>query len=175
MLGIHCVALGKCQSEDFPWDWKKTREGRSESQQKWTEEIRTENRAVDKSQEKESVKGRSQNREVDRREQSTEVGGSRESREQATARMYGHRCWVGQREKMSQHFWWPCRNFARIHTHDSSQNARKVSQTSPFLCLDLTQVRVCLFSFLPTLSVVYVVFCVSVKKCEIPLVDERNH
>ena len=32
---------------------------------------------------------------------------------------------------------------------DSLQNARKVSQTSLFLRLELTQVRVCLFSFLP--------------------------
>ena len=38
---------------------------------------------------------------------------------------------------------------SRIHARDSSQNDRKVSQISPFLHLELIQVHVCLFSFLP--------------------------
>ena len=57
MLGIRCVDVGKCQSEDsfvyfgakptqrdcardFPRDRKRTREGRSQSQQKRTEQER---------------------------------------------------------------------------------------------------------------------------------------
>ena len=60
-------------------------------------------------------------------------------------------------------------------TDTDAQNARKVPKTSPFLHSGLTQVRACLFCFLP-LSVVYVVSCVFVKQCEIPMVgDERNH
>ena len=126
---------------DFSWDQRRTREGRSQSQE---QRMRRE-RAVNRSQGK------------------------------STARNYGPRRWVGQ-HKMSQHFWWLCGIFPRIHAHNSSQNAGKVSQTSPFLHLELTQVRVCLFVlFSSTHSVVYVVFCVSVKKCEIPLDrDERN-
>ena len=133
MLGICCVGVGKCQSEDsfvcfgmkpkqracsqdFQRDRKRMREGRPKSQQKWTEETRAENRSVDRTgQELEPV----------------DTG------------------WIDQREKMSQHSKWLCGSFTRIHTRDSSQNARKVSQTSSFLCLELTQVRVCLFSFLP--------------------------
>ena len=91
----------------------------------------------------------------------------------------GTRSWVGQRERISQHSWWLCGNFARIHAHDSPQIHRKLqkwSQTSPFLHLELTQVRACLVFFSSTLSVVYVVSCVFVKQCEIPLAgDERNH
>ena len=70
------------------------------------------------------------------------------------------------------------RVFARVHARVSSQNAQKVSQTSPFLALGANQspcLFVCLFvcSFPSTLSVV---FCVSVKKCEIPLAgDEKNY
>ena len=58
--------------------------------------------------------------------------------------------------------------------HRCTESYAKVTQTSPYLRLELTQVRVCLFSFLPPSR--YVVFCVSVKKCEIPLAgDEKNH
>ena len=77
---------------------------------------------------------------------------------------------------MNQHSWWLCGNFTQVHAHDSAQNVRKVSQTSPFLRLELTQARDCLFFFTSTLSVVCVVFCVSVKKCEITLAgDKKNH
>ena len=82
---------------------------------------------------------------VGRIEKWTEEG-SRQKR--AGDRACGVRCRVGQREKMSQHSWWLWGNFARIHARDSSQSARKVSQTSPFLSLELTQVRISLFSFL---------------------------
>ena len=55
----------------------------------------------------------------------------------------------------------------------SLQKARKVSQTSPFLCLELTQDRVCLFSFLPPSRLCMLCLCV-VKKCEIPLPEMRE-
>ena len=58
----------------------------------------------------------------------------------------------------------------------STENHTKVSQTSPFLHLELTQVRDRLFFFSFTLSVVYVMSCVFVKLCEMPQAgDERNH
>ena len=44
------------------------------------------------------------------------------------------------------------------------------------LRFELTQIRACLLFFSSTLSVVYVVSYVFVKKCEMPLAgDERNH
>ena len=86
---------------------------------------------------------------------------------------------VGQRDKMSQPFFvalWEFRSSTRSCELTEAQNARKVSQTSPFLHLELTQARDCLFFFSSTLSVVYVVGCMSVKKCEIPLAgDKKNH
>ena len=57
--------------------------------------------------------------------------------------------------KMSQHSRWLCGNFAQIHARDSSQNAWKVSQTSLFLRLELTQVLVWLFSFPYTLMLLF--------------------
>ena len=60
--------------------------------------------------------------------------------------------------------------------HICTESYTKVSQTSPFLRLELTQIRACWFFFSSTLSVVYVVSCVFIKKCEIPQAgDERNH
>ena len=57
-----------------------------------------------------------------------------------------------------------------------SESCTKVSQTPPFLCLELTQDHDCLSFFSFTFSLVYVVFCMSIKKCEIPLAgDDRNH
>ena len=88
------------------------------------------------SQEKEEEQRSGLNRPVSRRKRST-------------AGTCEHRGLVSQRERMSQRPWWFCGNFARIHARDSSQNARKVSQTSPFLRKELTRVCVCLFSFLP--------------------------
>ena len=131
-----------------------------------------------------------QKRAVNKRRQSTGEGSQQErvvnrswgrtnGQRKVTARNCGPRGCVSQRERMSQHSWWLCGNFARIHACDSPQMHRsftKVSQTSPFLLLELTQVRVCLFFFSSTPSIVYIVFCVFVKKCEIPLSgDERNH
>ena len=138
MGGIHFCECG-CQSEDlfvcfgakptqkagerdFPQDRKRTREGRSQREQK------------------KPVNRRGQNRAVSRREQ-------------ATARTCGRRGRVGQHERISLRSWWLCENFAQIHAHassaDGTENCTKVSQNSPFLRLELTQVRVCLFSFLP--------------------------
>ena len=96
--------------------------------------------------------------------------------EQGT-RICGPKGRVTQHERMSQYSRWLCRNFAQIHTHDSQMHRKpqKSAQTSPFLCLGLTQVRACLFFFLP-LSVVYVISCVFVKQCEMsPAGEERNH
>ena len=62
--------------------------------------------------------------------------------------------------------------------HRCTDSYAKVSQTSPFSLLDLgAYPSPCLcVLFSSTISVVYVVFCVSVKKCEIPLAgDEKNH
>ena len=59
--------------------------------------------------------------------------------------------------EMSQHSWWLCGSFTRIHARDSSQNAKKESQTSPFLRLELTQV--CSLFFHP-LGFVCCVLCV---------------
>ena len=36
----------------------------------------------------------------------------------------GLRSQVSQRDRMSQHSWWPCRNFARIHAHDNQMHRR---------------------------------------------------
>ena len=74
-----------------------------------------------------------------------------------TARMCEPRGRVAQSERMSQRSGWLCGNFAQIHARDSSQNARKVSQTSPFLRLELTQVRdVCSLFFHPLRCVCWV-------------------
>ena len=159
------VGVGECQSEDslvcfgakptqractwdFQRDQKKMREGKVPGQP--TEES---------SQQK-----------------SGEGNGQRETAAKWGARICGLRGRVGQCERMSQRSWWLWRNFAWIHTCDNPQNDRKVSKTSPFLCLELTQVHACLFFFSSTFSVVYIVSCVFVKQCEMFLVgDERNH
>ena len=66
-----------------------------------------------------------------------------------------------------------CGSFARVHARVSSQNAQKMSRNPPFLRLELTHVVFVRLFFSSTLSVV---FCVSVKKCVIPLGgDEINH
>ena len=110
-------------------------------------------------------KARSQNRTVDRRKQSAEkeaisrIGQSvGESSWQKSRKANGHRkatAWtcgprgrVGQRQRMSRYSWWLCGSFARFHAHRCTESYAKVSQTSPFLHLKLTQVSDC-FSFLP--------------------------
>ena len=112
-----------------------------------------------------------------RRRQSAKESGQRKATAKWGAKTCGHRGRVGQRERMSRRSWWLCGNFARIHARVSPQMHRKLQkspQTSPFLILELTQVRACLFFFFSTLLVVYFVSCVFVKKCEIPLAgDER--
>ena len=104
--------------------------------------------------------------------QSIEVRESWRSRK-ASARICGHRGRVGQSEMMSQRSWWLCGNFARVHVHTSPQMHRKLRKgVTNFSLLALgANSSLCLF----VLLVVYVVFCVFVKKCEIPLAgDERN-
>ena len=154
MLGIHCVGVSECQSEDpfvcfgvkptqracaqdLPRDRKRTREG------KVPEQNRPGNR----------------------------------SRRKPTARIYGSRGQVGQRERMSQHSWWLCRNFTLIHARDSSQMHRKLCESvTHFSLLALgANPSPCLL-VLFSLSVVYVVFCGFVKICEIPLArNKRNY
>ena len=76
--------------------------------------------------------------------------------------------------KRCQCSWWSYGIFARIHARDSSQNAWKVSQTSPFLRLELTQVRVCSLFFHP-LGCLCCVLCVRKEMWKTPGGDERNH
>ena len=112
---------------------------------------------------------RKQNRTVNRREESTEVGGSRRSEKGKC----GTRGRVGQRERMSQRFWWLCRNFARIHARDSPQKATEKCHKVLFLRFVLTHVRDC-SSFLPPSRLCMLCF-MFIKKCEITLAgDERN-
>ena len=159
------ISVGECQSEEHficlstkttqracargvTQDRKRTRESKVPEQDR-TEEGSQQERAVNRSQGKLTVRKRRLIGSVD-----PEAG------------------LVNARGWMSQRSWWLCGNFAWIHTRDSPQKHRMLGkcQTSPFLCLELTQV--CSF-FSSTLSVVYVV---SVKKCEIPLAGgERNH
>ena len=117
-------------ARDFPRDRKRTRKERSEREQKKL---------------------------VGRTGQSTEES-SQEKR--AGAGACGLRGRVGQSERISERFWWLCGNFSRIYACNISYNARKESQTSPFLRLGLTLARVCLFSFLHPLGCVCCVLCV---------------
>ena len=126
-------------ARDFFWDRKKTREGKIPGQ------------SIEESSQQKSGEGDGQRKTTAKR-----GVGTCELRNQ-----------VSERERMSQRSWWLCRNFAQIHARDSqmhqTENHTKVPQTSPFLCLKLTQVRDCLFLFSSTLSAVYVVSCVFVK------------
>ena len=93
------------------------------------------------------------------RQKSREADGQRK----ATARTCGPRGRVCQRERMSQHSWWLCGNFARIHARDSQQMHRKLhkSVTNTFLlALELTQVRVVCFLFFHLLDCVCCVLCI---------------
>ena len=164
MLDIRCVDVGKCQSEDssvcfgakptqractrdFPRDRKRTREGRPESQQMWTEEIRAENRAVSR-------------------------------REQATARMWGLKAgladvrgWVS----VPYGFVGISLEYTLALAHRCTECYKSITNFS-LLALGANPSPRLFVLFSSTFSVVYVVFWVSVKKCEKPLVgDERNH
>ena len=164
MGGIRFCGCG-CQSEDpfvcfgikptqracAPPDRKRTREERSQSRQ-----------------EKEAEQRSWQNR------------GSQQSREErwmlepvdSEAGLANMRGWVS----IPGGFVGISLEYTLTLAHRCTESHAKVSQTSPFLHLELTQVRLFVL-FSSTLSVVYVVLCcVSVKKCEIPLAgDERNH
>ena len=149
---------------DYLRDQKRTREGRSQS-----------------SQLNEAVKRRRQNREVDRTGQSTKVVGSWHSREKKGRLLVSVDSEAGLAivigcVSVPSGFVGISLEYTPALAHRCTESYAKVSQTSPFLRLELTQVRVCLFVlFSSTLFVVYIEFCVSVKKCEIPLAgDERN-
>ena len=122
-MGIQCVGVSKCQSEDSFVCF-----GAKPTQRACARDF-----LRDRTRE-----GRFQGR----TDQSTG-----ESSRQKSGEADGRTNVVGQREKISQHSWWLRENFARIHARDSSQNARKVSQTSPFLRLELTQFRICSLFF----------------------------
>ena len=106
-------------ARDLPRDRKMTWEGRSQrqsagegSQEKWTELTSLQKRT----------------------EQPTEV-------RKAAASTCGLRCQVSQREKMNQHSsvaLWEFRSNTRSRLLTEAQNARKVSQNSPVLSLELT-------------------------------------
>ena len=128
--------------------------------------------------------GRELNRVVDRTGQSAgewswQKSGVANGHGKATTWTCGPRGRVGQCKRMSQRSWWFCGNFVRIPARDSSQMHRKVCKNvTNFSLLALrANPSPCLFVlFSSTRSAVYVVFCVSVKKCEIPLAGyERNH
>ena len=112
-------------------------------------------------------------------ESSRQKSGEADGQRKSTARTCGSRGRVGQREKMSLRSWWLCGNFARIHARDSSLMHRKLHKSVTnfsLLALGANPSPCLVVLFSSTLSVVYVVFCVSVKKCKIPLAgDERNH
>ena len=108
-------------------------------------------------------------REQKKAESRTEQGGRQK---RAGVRACGLRGRVGQSERMSQHSWWLCGNFAQIHARDSLQMHGELHKSaSPFLRLELTQVCDCLFSFSSTLSVG---FCVSVKNVKYPWPEMRE-
>ena len=105
-------------------------------------------------------KARSESRtEQSRTEESRQRTEQRSRQKRAGARACGLRDRVDQRERMSQHSWWLCGNFTRIHARASPQMHRKLRKSvTNFSLLALgANPSLCLF-------VVYVVFCVSVKK-----------
>ena len=120
-----------------------------------------------------------QSTEEDSKQKLGEGDGQRRAAAKREAMTCKFRSRVGQRERMSQRFWWLCRGFARIHARYSLQMhgiRQKSAQTSLFLRLELTQVRACLFFFSSTLLVGYVVSCMFGNQCEMSLTgDERNH
>ena len=94
-----------------------------------------------------------QNRVVSRREQSIEVEGSRLlGPVDPEARLANVRGWVS----VLCVFVGISLEYTLAIAHRCTESYAKVSETSLFLHLELTQVRVCLFSFLPP-PVVYVV------------------
>ena len=141
------LSVGKCQSEDFFVLAQNLHKGLAR-------EISHE---TGRGREKEDPR---QKRTEESREESSQRTGQltvNRSQGKPTARMCGLRGRVGQREKMSQCSWWLCGNFTWTHACNSSQNARKASQTFSFLHLEF--MIVCSLFFHP-LSCVYCVLCV---------------
>ena len=146
-------------TQDFPRDWKRTKEGRSQNRKKQRTGKSTEGGRQQKSAE--------QNRAVNRREQSREVRGSQLlGPVNPEARLANVREWVS----VPGGFVGILFEYTFTIVHRCTESYTKVSQTFLFLHLELTQVHDCLFLFSSTILVVYVVFCVFVKKCEMPVV-----
>ena len=147
-------------------------EGRKVPEQKRTGQLNEEG-----SQKKETSR---QNRAVSKRDQSTELNRPGQSTgESSQQRLLGP---VDSEARLANMSGWVMisgGNFTQIHAHASPQIHRKPrkSITNVSLLALGTNPSPCLFVlFSSTLSVVYVVFCLLAKKCEIPLArDERNH
>ena len=125
MLGIPCVGVGECHSEDpfacfnakptqrvcvrdLPRDRKKTREGRSQRRTKKEVEQRSQ-----------------QNGAVSQREHSTEVGeADRQEKKRWMLGPVDSGPEFDQRGRMSQRSWLICGNFAWIHARASPQMHR---------------------------------------------------
>ena len=124
---------------------------------------RSQNRAVERTER--TGQSREQKRAVSRREQ--ELGPV-----DSEARLANMRGWVSVPGGF-------VRNVARIYAHDSSQMHRKLHKSVTNFSLLALGANPSLWLFVLLffdLSIVYVVFCVFVKKCEILLArDERNH
>ena len=108
-------------ARDFQRDRKRAREGRSQRRREKKPINRRKQKPVDRPGQRTDQSSR-QNKVVDGREQSTFCRGK------PTARMCGPRGQVDQREKMSQHFWWLCGDFARIQALASPQMHRMLGK-----------------------------------------------
>ena len=173
MLGIRCVGVYGCQSEDpfvyfrakptqracawdVPRDRKRTR--------KWKSERKTEG---DSWQERE-VKRWSVKRWEQGREETSQQTSGRQLLRPVHQQMPGWQT----RENESAFLMALCGFRSSTRSHEPTE-CTKVSQTSPFLCLELTQACDCLFFFVHPLGCV---FCVLIKEWEILLArDGKNH
>ena len=150
---------------DPPRDRKRSREGRSQRRQR---------ESVNKGRQKDTVSRREQKGPVDRAGQSGRWKQDREERRTEVRKTTAKTCWSTEAGLTNARKWVSIpsgfvevsRNYTPAIDCRCAESYTKVSQTSPFLRLELTQARVCLF-FSSTLSVV---LCLSVKKCVMPLV-----
>ena len=166
MLGIHGVGVGECQSEDpFVLAWN-PHKGLACGISHETRRRRGKEglRAEQKNQEKEAEQRSEENSAVGKREQELEPVDS-------MAGLTNVRGWVsilGDFVEISL-------EYTLALAHRCTECSESVTNF-PLLVLGANPSQCLLVLFSSTLSVVYVVFCVSVKKCEIPLAgDEKNH
>ena len=187
MLGIHCVGVCGCQSDDsfvcfgakptqracvrdLPRDRKRKREGMSQ---------RTVGRR-DQSREGQSAGRCSRDQSKEQVSQEMRVG-QRGDQSTEVRKVAAGTCWPTDAGLTNTRRWVSipsgfvevsCKYTPTI-AYKCTESCTKVSQTSPLLHLELTQARLFASLFFHLLSCV---FCVLVKKCEIPLFgDEKNH